>query len=74
MKKALLVIALSVIAFGLIVGGIFGAINLDQSGDSITIKNVGINIGLVVAMFLGGVGSGIGAIASFFTTKTKIAK
>ena len=74
MKKALLVIALSVIAFGLIVGGIFGAINLDQGGDLITIKNAGIYIGLVVAMFLGGVGSGIGAIASFFTTKTKIAK
>ena len=74
MKKALLVIALSVIAFGLIVGGIFGAVNLDNMGEFATIKLQGVNIGLVVAMFLGGIGSGIGAIASFFTTKTKIAK
>lgn len=74
MKKFLLVIALSVIAVGLILGGIFGAIFLGQFEEALTIKNAGVQIGIVVAMFLGGIGSGIGAIASFFTTKTKVAK
>ena len=70
MKKFLMVAALSIVSFGLIIGAIFGAVNLNELGIN-SIKLAGLNIGIVVAMFFGGIGCGVAAIANFFTTKVK---
>lgn len=70
MKKFLMVAALGIASFGLIIGAIFGAVNLNETGID-SIKVLGFDIGIVVAMFFGGIGCGVAAIANFFTTKVK---
>ena len=74
MRKFLSVIAFAIAAVGLIIGGVIVFAQLgdaSSAGDAINIQNSGLQIGLGLGLLGGGIGCAVGAIANFFTAKTK---
>lgn len=69
MRKFLSVIAWAIAAVALIIGGILIFAQLGKYPTS-DIAFIGSTLGLGIALFGGGIGAAIGAIASFFTAKT----
>ncbi len=70
MRKFLSVIAFAIAAAALIIGGIVMFASLPTDG-SVTIKNAGFIIGPAIGLLGSGIACAVGAIANFFTAKTK---
>ncbi len=69
MRKFLSVIAWAITSVALIIGGILIFAQLGKY-PTFEIAVMGLHLGLGIALFGGGIGAAIGAIASFFTAKT----